>query len=131
MSEENVERYHRLLAALESHDLDALLRLFDRDAEFRPRSAAMDGPYLGHDGIRGWWESMFSVYSDYVAEAEEVRDLGDMTFARTRLRGHGKGSGVPMEQTQWHVAEWRHGTIARWRSFASEAEALEAAGLSE
>ena len=98
-----------------------------------PRLAGMEGggAYVGHDGIRAWWDSMFSAYSDYVAEAEEVRDLGDVTFARAHIRGHGKGSGVPMEQTQWHVAEWREGLIARWQSFASEAEALEAAGLSE
>jgi ketosteroid isomerase-like protein len=72
---------------------------------------------------------MFSTYSDYVAEVEEVRDLDDVTFGRVRLRGHGRGSGAPMEQTQWHLAQWRDSRIVRWRSFASEAEALEAAGM--
>jgi hypothetical protein len=36
-----------------------------------------------------------------------------------------------MEQTLWQVAEWRQKRCVRWRTFASEAEALEAAGLSE
>jgi ketosteroid isomerase-like protein len=132
MSEANVDAYQRVIAALERRDLDAILALFHAEAEFAPRTAAMEGgPYRGHDGIRSWWESMFSAYSDYVSDTEEVRVLGAVTVARACLRGHGKGSGVPLEQTQWHVAEWRDGLILRCRSFASEAEALEAAGLSE
>ena len=131
MSQENVEQYRRLAEAFENHDLDAFLAFFHPDADFAPRSAAVHGgsPFHGHDGIRDWWESMFAVFSDYVAEIDEVRDLGDVTFGRARLRGHGMGSGVPMEQVQWHVAEWQGGLVVNWRTFPSEAEALEAAGL--
>jgi len=133
MSQENVEQYHRVAEAFERRDLDAFLAFFDPDVDFAPRSAAVHGgsPYRGHEGIRSWWESMFSVFSDYVAEIDEVQDLGDVTFGRARLRGHGMGSGVPLGETQWHVAEWRDGTIIHWRTFPSEAEALEAAGLRE
>lgn len=133
MSQENVERYHRVARAFEQRDLDGFLAFFDPDVDFAPRSAAVHGgsPFRGHEGIRGWWESMFSVFSEYVAEIDEVRDLGDVTFARARLRGHGMGSGVQIEQTQWHVLEWRDGTIIRWRTLPSESEALKAAGLTE
>lgn len=94
---------------------------------------ALEGgrPYSGHDGFRIWWESTFTAFSDYVAEIEEVRDLGEMTFSRLRFRGHGMGSDVPIDEIQWPVVEWRHGSIARLRTFGSEAEALEAAGLSD
>jgi ketosteroid isomerase-like protein len=133
MSQENVEQYRRLAEAFESRDLDAFLAFFDPEADFAPRSAAVHGgsPFHGHAGIRGWWESMFSVFSDYVAEIDEVRDLGVVTFGQARLRGQGMGSGVPMEQAQWHVVEWRDGLIVNWRTFPSESEALEAAGLSD
>jgi len=133
MSQENVEQYRRLAEAFERRDLDAFLAFFDSDADFAPRSAAVHGgsPFRGHDGIRSWWDSMFSVFSDYVAEIDEVRDLGDVTFGRARLHGHGRGSDVPMEQAQWHVAEWRDGVVVHWRTFPSEAEALEAARLAE
>jgi ketosteroid isomerase-like protein len=133
MSQENVEQYRRLAEAFEKRDLEAFLAFFAPDADFAPRSAAVHGgsPFRGHDGIRSWWDSMFSVFSEYAAEIDEVRDLGDVTFGRARLLGRGMGSGVAVEQAQWHVAEWRDGVVVHWRTFPSEAEALEAAGLPE
>ena len=94
---------------------------------------ALDGgrPYRGHDGFLTWWESTFTAFSDYVAEIEEVRDVGGMTFSRLRFRGHGMESDVPIDEVQWHVVEWQRGLVARLRTLRSEAEALEAAGLSE
>ena len=44
MPEENVQQYHRGIATFEDRNLDAFLLLFDPDAEFSPRSAAMEGP---------------------------------------------------------------------------------------
>ena len=133
MSEENVERYHRVVDAFNRRDLDAALALFDPEVDFAPRSVALEGgrSYKGHDGVRTWWESTFAAFSDYVAEIEEVRDVGDMTFSRLRFRGHGMRSDVPIDEMQWHVVEWRHGSVARLRTLRSEAQALEAAGLSE
>jgi ketosteroid isomerase-like protein len=133
MSEENVERYYRLIDAFNRGDLDPVLALLDPDVDFAPRSVALEGgrSYRGHDGIRTWWESTFTAFSDYFAEIEEVRDLGDMTFSRLRFRGHGMESDVPIDEVQWHVIEWRHGSVARLRTLRSEAEALEAAGLSQ
>jgi ketosteroid isomerase-like protein len=132
MSEENVDRYRRVVEAFARKDLDAFLGLFDRDVIFAPRSAEVEGSsYRGHEGLRGWWETMFSLFSEYRAEIQEVQSHGDVTFGRLRLRGHGMESGAPMEQTQWHVVEWRGGTVVRWRTLRSEAEALEAAGMSE
>jgi hypothetical protein len=73
--------------------------------------------------VRSWWESLLGVSSDFSAEIDEVRDLGDVTVARLRLRGHGMGSDAPMEQTQWHVTEWRNGKSIWARISRSEAEA--------
>jgi ketosteroid isomerase-like protein len=133
MSQVNVELYYRAADALNRRDLDAFLALFGPDAEFAPRSVALEGgrSYRGHDGVRTWWESTFTAFSDYALEIEEVRDVGDMTFSRLRVRGHGMESDVPIDEMQWQVVEWRHGSVARLRTLRSEAEALKAAGLSE
>ena len=48
-----------------------------------------------------------------------------------RIRGHGGGSGAPVDQVIWQVAEWHNGKLVRLSSHDSEAEALEAVGLSE
>ena len=132
MAEQNVERYRRLTDAFARRDLDACLEIFDPDVDFAPRIAELEGSsYLGHDGVRTWWAAMFGLFSEYRIEIDEVRDLGDVTFGRVVLRGYGMGSGAPVEEAQWHVAEWRDGAIVRWRSFRSEDDATRAAGLSE
>jgi hypothetical protein len=50
---------------------------------------------------------------------------------RVRFHGHGVASDVPMSRTMWQVGESRHGRIRGWRFVTSEAEALQAVGLSE
>jgi ketosteroid isomerase-like protein len=131
MSQENVELLYRAQAAFNRRDIDAALALYDPDVEFIPRTLELEGgdPYRGHDGVRSWLENLFGVFPDFSTEIDEVRDLGDVTVARVRLRGQGTESDVPMEQASWLVTEWRHKKCVRWRTFRSEAEALEAAGL--
>ena len=130
MSQANVERYVELIEAFGRRDLDTCLAGFDPEVDFVPRSAELEGgPLRGHQGFREWWETMFRLFSKYGVRVDEVLDLGDVTFGRVRIRGEGMGSGAPLEETQWHVAEWRGGAIVRWRSFRSEAPAREAAGL--
>jgi ketosteroid isomerase-like protein len=133
MSEENVERFQRATAAINQHDIDALLALTDPDVELIPRLAEVDGggPYRGHDGLRSWWENLFGVWPDFKSEVVEVRDLGAVTVARVRMSGQGIASEAATDQTSWVVTEWRDGKAIWWRVFQSEAEALAAAGLRE
>jgi ketosteroid isomerase-like protein len=133
MSQENVELYYRVTAAINRCDLDAVLTLSDPDIEFIPRILEVDGggSYRGHDGVRSWWDNLVGVFPDFRSEVEEVRDLGDVTVARVRLCGQGMGSDAPTEQKSWVVYEWRDKKTIWWGTFRSEAEALEAAGLSE
>jgi hypothetical protein len=60
-----------------------------------------------------------------------VRDLGALTLAALRLRGHGARSDTPTEIPLWVLGEWRDGQAVRGQSFATEVEALEAVGLRE
>jgi ketosteroid isomerase-like protein len=131
MSQENVELLNRAYDALNRRDIDAMLALSDPDLEFTPLLLELEGggPYRGHDGVRRWWEDLLGVFPDYSIEMDEVRDLGNVTVARVRGRGHGVESDVFTEQTFWQVTEWRHMKAVWWHNFLSEAEALEAAGL--
>jgi ketosteroid isomerase-like protein len=131
MSQENVERFHRFLDAFNRQHLAAVLALMDDDVESYSVLVAIEGGYHGHDGVRRLWEDAHNVVPDLTIEAVEVRDLGDLTVANAHLRGHGAGSDVPFDQTLWYVGRWRHGQCVWWGDFRSEAEALEAVGLSE
>jgi ketosteroid isomerase-like protein len=133
MSQENVELLQQAFDAFNRRDLDAFLALCDPEVEFISYLAQVEGgePYRGHDGVRDWWERLLAVYPDFRAEIEEARDLGGRTIMRARVHGRGVESDAPMAQTMWQVAEYRHGKTIGWRFFTSEAEALEAAELSE
>jgi ketosteroid isomerase-like protein len=132
MSEENVELHYRAFDAWNRRDLDTWLELADEEVELAPLDRELEGgSYRGHDGIRSFWETYLSIFPDFSVEVDEVRDVGDVTVARIRLRGHGTGSDVPVEQPVWQVVEWRSRKCVSWRSFRSEAEAIEAAGPRE
>jgi hypothetical protein len=105
----------------------------DDDVESVPRTVAMEGGrhYQGHDGVRLWWKELLDIFPDFAIEAVEVRDLGDLVFAAVRVRGHGGGSDTPTEAAFWNVIRFRRRKCIWWGSFDTEAEALEAVGLSE
>ena len=132
MSQENVELAYRVWDAVSQRDLDAHLALYDPDVEIEPRTAVAVGiSYHGQDGVRRWWDDMLSAFPDIGMEVLEARDLGDLTLTATRIRGHGAGSDVLVEQTLWQVIEWRDKKCVWWGSYGSEREALEAVGLRE
>lgn len=130
MARENVELLHQAIDTFNRRDLDAFLALMDPGVEFTPYERALEGlgPYRGHDGVRTWWEESSATLPDLRAELYEVRELGNVTVSRGRLRGTGAGSGASFERTLWMANEWRAKKQVWWRAFESEAEALEAAG---
>lgn len=131
MSQENVELFHRALAAMNEQDLDAFLAVMDDQVEAVPRIAAVDGAYRGPAGIRDWWNGLYGVFPDLTVEVIQLRDPGDLTVAAIRLRGNAVGSDIPINEGVWHVAWWRDGRCIRWGLYGTENEAREAVGPAE
>ena len=126
-----MEGAHRFYDAVNRRDLDALLAMTDEDAELLSILVSVEGGYHGHAGFRRWWENVFDNFPDYMIHVGEVRDLGDdQTLAAIRLRGHGAGSDVPIDQSLSQLIQWREGKAIRVESFRSETDALEAVGRS-
>jgi ketosteroid isomerase-like protein len=133
MSEENVERVHRVYDAFNRRDLDDFLASMDPDIELTARFMELEGDpyYRGHDGVREWWRTLLAVFPDFSAEVLEVRDFGDSVGIALRVRGHGADSGVPIDEVLWQASKVRNGKVTWARNFGREADALEAAGLAE
>jgi ketosteroid isomerase-like protein len=131
MSQENVELAYRAYDAFNRRDMGAYLALADAEVEVGSRLTAMEGGYHGHAGIRRWWRDMLDASPDRTVEIVGVRDLGDVTLTEMHACGHGAASDFPYEETIWSVARWRRAKCVSWRSYETEAEALEAAGLGE
>lgn len=128
MSQENVERCRAAYDAFNRRDFDTCLQLHGEDVEVTPLAAAVSSSYRGSAGMRRYWADLLRHFPDFTTEPLEVRDLGTLTLSSVRFRGRGAGSDAPFEQVVWQLAEWRDGRIAWWRSYRTEAEALEAAG---
>jgi ketosteroid isomerase-like protein len=133
MSEENVELTYRAHEAFNQRDLEGFLAAMHPDTEFTPYEVAVQGgtAYRGREGMAKWWEESLEVLPDLRVQLDDVRNLGDKVFLRGSLRGHGAGSGAAIERPLWGLLEFRTDCKFRYWAFASEAEALEAAGLSE
>ena len=131
MSEENVELALRAYDTFNRRDLDAFLELMADDVHAESRLAAVEGGYHGHEGVRRWWRNLLEIFPDYATEAEDVRDLGGVTLTCLLTRAHGVASDTPLVERLWQPIRWRDGKCVWWTICSTEAEALEAAGLSE
>jgi len=126
-----VELAYRAVEAFNRRDWDDFVALIDDEVELESRLVAVEGRYRGHEGLRRWWEDILAAFPDYSAEIEVIRDLGDVTLTHIRGWAHGAGSTAPVVDPSWELAKWRDGKLVWWRSYSTEPEALEAAGLSE
>jgi hypothetical protein len=131
MSQENLELARRAADAFNRRDWDACVALVDPEIAIESRLVAMEGAYHGHEGLRRWWDDFLGAFPDYKIEIEELRDLGDVTLAHIRGWGHAAGSDLPLIDPFWQPIRWRDGRCVWWRNCATEAEALEAAGLAQ
>ncbi len=80
---------------------------------------------------REWWNDVLGVFPDFKIEIVWVREAGNLTVSELRQQVHGAGSAAPFDEQAWQVTEWRDGLVVRWQNYATQHEALEAAGLSE
>jgi ketosteroid isomerase-like protein len=131
MSRENVELVRRAYDAFNRRDLDGFLSLMSDEVESGSRLVGVEGKFHGHDGVRRWWSALLDNFPDMEIEVTDVQDHGDVILGEYRIRAHGAGSQIPVENQQWQVVRVRGGKASSWQTFVSEAEALEAVGLSE
>jgi ketosteroid isomerase-like protein len=129
MSQENVEIMEALYAAIESEDLEAFLALTHPEIEFRSLIAEADGrTFRGHDGVREWWDAVIKSLRVRPG-AEHIEGFRDRGVTRMYLAGNIGGVEVP--QAMWMAWRVRDGLVIWWATVRTEAEALEAVGLSE
>ena len=95
-------------------------------------AAELSGVYHGHDGIKQFFRQWLAPFESYHAHAEAFIDAGEAVVVRIRQGGRGKESGVEVEMPPYlQVYRLRDGRAVRIEVYSIEAEALEAAGLSE
>jgi uncharacterized protein len=132
MSRENVEIVRRMVAAWNAGDIDGWLELCAPGIEVVfPPDVPEPGPFHGRDELRAWAEGFMAAWEDFQAEIQQAVQAGERVVVALYYRGHGRDTGIEIEQTDWHVFTIRDGKITHWRNYGTQADALEAVGLSE
>ena len=123
------------MAAANRRDFAVLLLAMDPAVEYHPaddqRPPGMDRISHGHDEYEMVWRQMMEAFDDFSGEPIELFDLGDTLLSVVEYKGHGSGSGVPVNIPLWQLFKVRRGLVVWQKDFSNRAEALEAAGLSE
>jgi len=125
-----VELLNDAFAAISGNDLEGLLSLTDPEVEFHSLIAESEGQtYQGRDGVREWWEQVKGALGGLRFEAEEIRIEGDRAVVKVLVTSRMGDVAVP--QRMWQATRARNGRAIWWGIYRTEAEALEAARLSE
>jgi uncharacterized protein len=131
MSRENVEVVRAVIDGWLQGD-SAAMELISEDVVYvAPPTMPGGKTYRGHEGVLEWVVDWRQEWTDYELEIERIDDLGDQVLSVERNRATGKRSGVAVDMETYSLWTLRDGKLIRWEGFASEAEALEAAGLRE
>ena len=137
MSQENVEIVDMLLAKFRAGDLD-VFAYYDPEIEWdatRGGDFVSDIAYLyrGHEGVREYWRTWLAAWEPITIWDYELKDAGESVVALiSGQRNRGRHSGIGVEVPPYAlVFTLRESKVIRWAFYHDEAEALEAAGLSE
>jgi ketosteroid isomerase-like protein len=133
MSQENVEIVRASIAAYNRGDWDAALKDFDPYFVFRPVANWPENrPTLGRDAYRSFFDELTTTLGTGAATViEDPIDAGLQVLTRTRVRSHGRSSGIEDELTFTQVHTFRRRKVVMLEYFIDHQEALEAAGLRE
>ena len=134
MSQENVEIVRRHIEAFRRGDPPGALSQLDPYVVWdASRIALLDvSVAYGHEEFSQTIRHYIGAFEDYDYELERLTDLGSgAVLAVVTEEGRGKSSGVPVQRSFAPLYTVIDGKIARITFFPSEADALEAAGLSE
>jgi ketosteroid isomerase-like protein len=135
MSQENIEIVLQAFDAFGRGDYEGVLRAFDEDVVITQPAELLDAPSLqqyGHSGVLEALAIWPEQWDDYRVESIRVlADPADQVVVATRQSGRGRQSGIEVTMEFTFLFTLQDKKITEWRLFLREAQALEAAGLSE
>jgi ketosteroid isomerase-like protein len=142
MSEENVELWRAQIEAVRAgysevdreEMLARIAKFWDPEIEWDASAVApldIGGVYRGKEAVRQWWREWLAAWETVQFEYE-LLDAGDRVVALIDQRMRGRSTGIELPFGKYAaVYTFRDGLMVHYKFYASQSEALEAAGLSE
>jgi ketosteroid isomerase-like protein len=117
-----------VLAAYDSFnrgEIEPILDILHPDVEWIPPPTSLDPrPLRGRDAVREYLAPNF--FESQTAEPLETIEHVNRLLVVARVRARGRGSGVELDQTAYHVLTIEEGRAVRFEVHLDRAEALRA-----
>ena len=120
----------RLAEAINRRDADAAVEVCHPEVEFLSVLAVSGRAFLGHNGIREYFEDISSAWDEWRVEVHRVAPAADgrVVIVMT-MHMRGKESGAPLSQRTGHVWTLKDGKLLRNQPFRDPDDALREVGI--
>jgi ketosteroid isomerase-like protein len=116
--------------AINRGDLDAAIALCDPEIEFLSVLAVSGRRYIGHAGIREYFDDVDSAWAEWRVEVHRTAPAPDGRVAIVMtMHVRGKESGAFLSEQTGHVWTLRDGKLRRNEPYREPDEALRAVGI--
>ena len=125
------EAAHQFAFTVTSGDCEAALALCHPEIVFDSVLGISGHAYVGHHGIRQYFDDVASAWSDWSVEVERVAEADDGRVAIVMtMHASGKGSGLTIAERTAHIWTLRDGLLLRNQPYREPERALRDLGLS-
>jgi uncharacterized protein len=117
--------------AITRGDPDAAVAVCDPEVEFLSVLAVDGQAYVGHEGIRQYFNDIVSAWEEWRVEVHRVGSAPDgRVVIEMTMHARGRGSGAPLSEFAAHIWTLKDGKLLRNQPFREPESALRAASLS-
>jgi ketosteroid isomerase-like protein len=130
MATDNTEPVRRFADAIDRSDVDDALVVCSPDIEFLSVLGITGRRYIGHEGIRQYFEDVSSAWQRWGIEVHRLASGAEGRVAiEMTMHVRGRESGAALSEFAGHVWTIRNGKLLRNELFRVPGEALDAVGV--
>jgi len=104
-----------------AHDVDGVIAHCHPEIAWETQWPGFESVLRGPEGVRRFFE----LFEEAIAEVSPtfcaIETLGDQVLLEVVLKGHGRGSRIPVETTVFDIWTFRHGKLFRRQTFYTRA----------
>jgi ketosteroid isomerase-like protein len=131
MGREHDEPVRRFADAITRYDPDAAVAVCDPEIEFLSVLAVSGQAYVGHAGIRQYFEDVAAAWDEWRVEVHRTAAAPDGRVAIVMtMHVRGRESGAGLSEQTGHVWTLRNGRLLRNEPYREPDQALRAVGAS-